>query len=543
MTKAKIGASLALLTSAAFLYLVLVLPNHPGSLNVATFLRVPLELPVLLGLMLILAPHPRLSRAVRAGLTLALTLLLLLRAADYGVYSAMSRPFNLVVDSFMFSASLNLLMTTLGVALTIGLLVFAALLLLAVGVLTFRALGRWSRPVLPRPWRVAVLVPMLVFAAWTVADLGHNLRYWKLPQNPPGSALTTRMTVLHVARAGAAARELAAFRRATQIDPYADAGPVFDLLDGRDVLVIFVESYGRTSFDNSLYAPTHLPTLAAAQDALDDAGLGARSFWLTSPIAGGQSWLAHGTFASGLATGDEARYGAMLVSPRKSLYHLASEAGYRTGAVMPAITMAWPEGPLLGFETILPAAELGYAGERFNWVTMPDQYTLSAFPDLLPNDPRPDFLQIALISSHAPWTPIPPMIPWQEVGDGRIFTQWAKSGDSPRVVWRDRDRVRDQYRLSVDYALQAVFSFAARQGGDDAPLIIILGDHPPAPFVSQIEGRDVPIHMIGPPALLARLDGWGAPVGLAPDASAPVWAMEDFRNRFIAAFTSADGQS
>jgi hypothetical protein len=77
------------------------------------------------------------------------------------------------------------------------------------------------------------------------------------------------------------------------------------------VVFIYIESYGRASFDNPLYAPTHVKTLQTNEQAIADAGFAMRSGWLTSPTAGGQSWLAHGTLASGLWTSDNGRYTAM----------------------------------------------------------------------------------------------------------------------------------------------------------------------------------------------------------------------------------------
>ena len=62
---------------------------------------------------------------------------------------------------------------------------------------------------------------------------------------------------------------------------------------------------------------------------------------------------------------------------RLTLTRAFAEAGYRTVALKPAITRPWPEGDRLGFAQIYAAADLGYAGKPYNWVTMPDQYTLA----------------------------------------------------------------------------------------------------------------------------------------------------------------------
>ena len=71
------------------------------------------------------------------------------------------------------------------------------------------------------------------------------------------------------------------------------------------------------------------------------------------------------------------------------------------------------------------------------------------------------FAEVSLISSHAPWTPIPPVLEdWDAIGDGRVFSQWAEMGDPPEVVWRDPERVRHQYLLSVDYVLGVLGAYA-----------------------------------------------------------------------------------
>ena len=111
------------------------------------------------------------------------------------------------------------------------------------------------------------------------------------------------------------------------------------------------------------------------------------------------------------------------------------------------------------------------------------------------------------------------------------------------MVWRDRDRVRDQYRQSLDYVLRVVPAFAARLAARPAArptLLVVLGDHQPAAFVSEDDkSRDVPLHLIGPPDLIAKLDGWGFTPGLVPAADAPVWRMDAFRDRFLEAFGGA----
>ena len=200
----------------------------------------------------------------------------------------------------------------------------------------------------------------------------------------------------------------------------------------------------------------------------------------------------------------------------------------------------------MGFETILAAEDLGYAGRSFNWVTMPDQFTFAAMDRLLRQggrDGRPLFIQVATGTSHAPWVPVPELLAWSAVGDGRVFDAVAASGDPPDVVWRDRDRVRAQYRLAVDYALQTVLAYAARHARDP-PLMIVLGDHQAAGFVALDERPDVPLHLIGPAHLVDRAAvDWGLSPGLIPPVAAPVTRMDRMRDRILATFTGAAGGS
>jgi len=525
--------ALGLIAGAALIFLVLVLPNHPGTMRLSALNRFPLELPVILFAMLAFGRR----WGVPAALALLLVIATFIKLADYGMFTAYNRTFNPILDTVLISAGIGLLSDSIGrlgaYASVVAALILACLLFFAI----LHTLRAWSGVALSAKARFAAACVAVGFAGVAVADTGHHLKYWRFDQSPPGTAWTTRLSLKRAVDMQATLDDLAVFAVAAREDPYRDATGVLDLIGDRDVLLIYIESYGRTSFENPLYTDTHLTTLLNAEPAIRDAGFDIRSGWLTSPTEGGQSWLAHGTLASGLWTSDNGRYNGMLASGRKWLFHFAREAGFRTAAIMPAITVGWPESSVMGFDVIHPAADIPYKGERFNWVTVPDQFTLNAYQDLLGDDPRPDFIQIALISSHAPWVPIPPMLPRDGMGDGTVFNTYAASGPTPRELWKDYDNVRDQYRIAVDYALQATLEHVATLG-DDAPLIMVIGDHQPAGFVSQIDSRDVPMHVFAPPEVMQRLDAWGWTNGMIPDATLPALRMDAFRDLFLATFTS-----
>jgi hypothetical protein len=481
----------------------------------------------------------RVGAWVRGALVAVLTVLMVLKTADYIMFTALNRGFNPVADLPLVASLAQLIAGTFGTLAAIFAVIGALLLAALVAALLWWASGVWAKlNIKPFAVRLAA-VGAVFFAGVAVAEIGHAMGRWSLPAEPPGAAFTARVGVERIGMTRETLANLRAFRSAALADPYRDEEGLLDLID-RDVVVLFVESYGRTSFDTPFYADLHRQTLEVAEAELSSLGLAMASSFLSSPTRGGQSWLAHATFANGLWIDDQASYGAALASGRQTLFHIAARSGFRTAAVMPQITLEWPESQFMGFGTVLAAADLGYQGEPFNWVTMPDQFTLAALNRHLRDEHEDEqnlFVQVALGSSHAPWVPVPTLIDWETIGDGQIFNVMATSGDAPDIVWRDRDRVRAQYRLAIDYALQTVFAYAARHA-DDPPLLIVIGDHQAASFVALDERPDVPIHVIGPAALVERLAARGFYEGLFPPDDAPVRSMAAMRGLLLDAFSS-----
>ncbi len=534
----KLRIVIRLVLAGLVFHLVLIQPNHPAAMTWEALLVLPLELPaVLLGLMVV--GNGRLSTLIRIALVAVLTLIVVLKTADYVMFTSLNRGFNPVADLPLVASLVHLTAGSMGLALASLAVIGSLVATVIVAAALWWASGVWTTISAKRaPLRLAAIGTVL-FTGIAIAEVGHAMRYWTLPIQPPGAAFTARVGVERVQMVQTTLAELRAFRLAAANDPYADIDTLLDHID-RDVIILFVESYGRTSFDTPFYADLHRETLNTAQDDLEALGLSMASSFLTSPTQGGQSWLAHATFANGLWIDSQASYGAALASGRETLFHIAARSGFQTAAVMPQITLDWPESQFMGFDTVLAASDLGYRGERFNWVTMPDQFTLTALDRRL-RDGRSDderlFVQVALGSSHAPWVPVPDLVDWDAVGDGRIFNAMAASGDSPDVVWRDRDRVRAQYRLSIDYALQTVFSYTALHA-DESALMIVVGDHQAASFVALDERADVPIHIIGPQHLVDRMIDVGFSPGLIPTPQAPVLSMDHMRHLLLEAFSS-----
>lgn len=536
MSGTAIRTIMPLIAATLVLHLVLIQPNHPAAMTWRALLLLPLELPAIL-LALVALGQTRASLVLRIALTVVLTTIVTLKVADFVSFNALSRGFNPVADMPLIDAVLRLLTGTLGPVLATLAAVGAVLAIIVIAALLWWAMAVWSRFVVSTGVATVSGLSALLFTGIAVAEIGHVMKRWTLPLNPPGAAFTARVGVERVAMVRSTLEELRTFRVAVRQDPFAGQTGLLKAID-RDVVIVFVESYGRSSFDRPLYAELHRETLTGYQGRLEDLALSMQSGFLSSPTKGGQSWLAHATVSNGLWIDNQIRYSAALSSGRETLFHHAARNGFRTATVMPQITLDWPEADRMGFDLILPAKDLGYKGLPFNWVTMPDQFTFAALDRLVRNgtDTKPQFIQVALASSHAPWVPVPEIIPWDAIGDGSIYNEVATSGDPPEVVWRDRDRVRAQYRLAVDYALQVVMEYAVLHA-DDPPLMIVIGDHQAAEFIALDDRSDVPLHVIGPDHLVQRLTGVAPYAGLLPADDAPALPMDQMRDILLTAFT------
>jgi hypothetical protein len=535
----------ALVVLAAFLVLSLLwnLPVRFSELTWRWLAAAALEISILFALLALVTPlrigWPGKIAAVIAAL--ATMLVVMVKAADLVIYESLGRPLNPLLDLQLARSVVDLLTEALGGRLGWLSLAALALILLLVFAASFAAV-RGAQRALASP--VARHATVAACAALIGLFAVQQVLPQALGQHRPVSDHAT-LTLLDQWRAAESARAgMAALETAIAQDPFrtVPGERLLAHLGGADVLLVFVESYGRSALELPRYGRTLVPTLEAFEHRLSERGLVAASGWLTSPTMGGQSWLAHGTLESGLWLGDQARYQTLLQSERLTLTRAFDRAGYRTIALKPAITRAWPEGERLGFEKIYAAADMGYAGEPYNWVTMPDQYTLAVLERAeRAGAERPLFAEVTLVSSHAPWTPVAQVLEdWSAIGDGSVFSEWAEAGDPPEVVWRDPERVREQYARAIDYVLRVLASYAANFV-DARTLLILVGDHQPAPLITGDDAsRDVPIHVIsGDPALLAPFLAWRFRAGMRPPADAVARRMDEFRDFFLTAFSAS----
>src|SRR6266542_2542398 len=165
---------------------------------------------------------------------------------------------------------------------------------------------------------------------------------------------------------------------------------------------------------------------------------------------------------SGLWVDSQRRYDHLVTLDRLTLTDAFGRAGWRTVAGEPANDKDWTVArTYYHYDQVYDRRNLGYAGPRFSYASMPDQYTLAALQRLELDKPdrTPVMAEVDLVSSHTPWAPLPRLVDWNRVGDGSVFDPMPAEGDSPEDVWRDRDRVKAAYAESVAYSLDALTSF------------------------------------------------------------------------------------
>ncbi|EHA15384.1 hypothetical protein [Halomonas sp. HAL1] len=446
--------------------------------------------------LMLLLPVGQARRVAGVGLVSWIMLATAVNLGTAATHMAFARPLNLYLDVPLLRSIYHLLVGNVGQFLAVCAMLAGAAVLLGIALGLVRLLLPPVTYSIKRLPGVAALTLLVIATIGTALEL-NGVRLVDSARLPMVNS--TRFQWQQMADTHAARLAFTAQLEAAPLESQRLPG-----LDGHNVLLTFIESYGVSALDNARYADVLLPTLADMQQRLEERELHVVSGLLASPIRGGQSWLAHATALSGRWIDNQLWYQLMLDSGHSTLIDDFSATGQRTLAVMPAITLAWPEGEAYGFDQIAAAKGIDYAGPALNWVTMPDQFTLDYTQRHLLGE-SPVFAQLALISSHAPWTPILPVIDeWSLIGDGSIFAPWENAGDPPEVLWQDIERIRDHYAWSVDYAVKVAGRWAERVV-DDHTLMIVLGDHQAAPLITGDDASAaVPVHIIsGDPALLA----------------------------------------
>ena len=204
--------------------------------------------------------------------------------------------------------------------------------------------------------------------------------------------------------------------RVSRGDPRAGAHPGCALsgLRGKDVLLVFVESYGRVRGRGlRRFSPGVDRRLDGGTAQLDASDSPARSALASSPTFGGISWLAHSTLQSGCGwTASSATTRCWPATAHPRLVLRPSRLAH--GRDVPANQHDWPEASTFyHYDQVYDAHNVGYPGPAFGFGAVPDQYTLArSTAGAGPAGRAPVMAEIDLLTSHTPWMPLPQLVAW-----------------------------------------------------------------------------------------------------------------------------------
>ncbi|HEX5117075.1 MAG TPA: sulfatase-like hydrolase/transferase [Pseudonocardiaceae bacterium] len=517
-------------------FAALVAPNELAEFTLGAFLRIPVEALVGAALLLILPPKPR--RIVAIVLGVLLGLVTVVKLLDIGFFIALEKPFDLLGDWAFFQPGYNFLIGAVGhvgaVIVAILVIIAAIALVLVMGL----AVGRLAR--IAGSHRIAVTRTTAVLAVIWLVCAFTGVQF--APGQPFAARADATLAADNARQVSADIADQRQFDQQLATDPI-NSIPSADLLTGlrgKNVLLVFVESYGRVAVQDSFFSPPIDKLLDNGTKQLAADGFQARSGFLTSSTVGGASWLAHSSMQSGLFVSSQQRYESLVNSDRTSLSGAFREAGWQTVGYDASNFAPVPKSTLYPYDKFYDAVNVGYKGPRFSYATMPDQYMFHVFQqkELAQPGHPPVMAEIDLVSSHTPWTPLPRMVDPAKIGDGSIFDPMPAQGPTPSALWQNASQVRASYGQSIQYSLTALVSFVSH-AHDDNLVLVLLGDHQPATIVSGSHASHrVPITIVAhDPSVLQRIAGWGWTEGMQPSRTAPVWPMSAFRDRFLKAYS------
>ena len=509
-----IAATLTVL-AVLIVWAALVAPNQPQDVTLTAFFRIPLEGLVLIALAAVL---PRIPRRILAGLAgPALALLVVLKILDIAFFTSFARPFDIIGDAGDAGIGIETLRDALGRS-EANLIIYGgvALTVVLVVVITLSTFRLTRVAASNRRWSLGAAGALgsvwLLCSAFGAQFLSHA---------PVASTSTASYVVHEVHTVQADIRDETVFANQIRHDPFRNTpgNQLLTGLRGKDVLLVFVESYGQVSVQGSSFSPAIDSLLTKGTKQLQTAGFSARSAFVNAPGFGGISWLAHSTLQSGVWANTQQRYNELVSSDRFTLSDAFNRAGWRTINVAPADDDHWTDGSsYYHYAKLYDRRNVGYRGPTYNYAPMPDQYMFAALQrlELAKAHRQPLFAEVDTVSSHMPWDRIPQMIPWNKVGNGSIFNH-TRTLTEPNSFWWHPNQVKAAYARSLEYSLNTLISFV-RHYGSKKLVLVVVGDEQPLAIVSgQHVSHDVPISVIArDPSVLKRIGRVG--LGVRPPA-------------------------
>lgn len=361
-------------------------------------------------------------------------------------------------------------------------------------------------------------------ALWVLVLIG------SLVGHPPAVRWTTAELIDNARRS---VRIYDRVQRRLGASPYAGHDAI-TLTRKPDVHLVLVESYGRVIVEHPAMRPRWLARIERMQAALDAGGWHVASGFTRAPIMGGRSWLAEASLLTGMRVSYQAEF-YHLMSQIERLPHLVrflDRQGYHTVALGPADRerRGLKMTNHYGYDRQVGFYDLKYRGPKMGWGLVPDQYSAAFTREhVLAHAPRPQFFNLHMVTSHAPWEDVPEMAAdWRTLQD-RPGPPPEPARGSPynmlkRFVRSTRNFANMQlsgelgtrYTDAILYELDVIEEHLAALPAD--ALVIVLGDHQPPLIAAQVKSFDAPLHAFArDPKLLEELRRHGFRAGLRLD--------------------------
>ncbi len=269
------------------------------------------------------------------------------------------------------------------------------------------------------------------------------------------------------------------------------------VLDGAEVKVVFLESYGATTYERDDLFRVIAPARQRLEQAANAAGRQVLSAFVRAAAFGGASDLSHLSFLSGIDLTDPIRHDLLITTDRPTILDTFERAGYRTIGLYPAMSWDWPEVSFYDFDHYHDAPSLDYRGPKFGLWWLPDQFSIARIDEMYPPDPdgKPRFLFYPTITTHIPFRPTPPYQPdWSRVTSDKPYSDEAIAKAMADAI--DWHRLFEGYISTIEYTFRWLAGYQALPQTRES-VLILLGDHQPAGGITGPNATwNVPVHII-----------------------------------------------
>lgn len=269
-----------------------------------------------------------------------------------------------------------------------------------------------------------------------------------------------------------------------------------------NVVILCVESYGSVVYQDARAGAGVPELLDRHERRLIERGYRFASTFSEAPLFAGGSWLSYASFLYGTRIDDIQLYDGLFAHPGgfaayESLLHVLRRNGYENVLLCPlggvdrhavdwqSLDRCFQAQHRIGFE------DLRYVGPRVNYLGVVrrfsplDQFSLNHGYESARSRSRRFSLFFCTLNSHYPW-----------LSASEASNDWrALNAPETAAAKESRRPLLERYNAAIRYQLDYILRFVTERA-DEAPLVIVFGDHQP-PFVTpERVGKETPVHVM-----------------------------------------------